>query len=494
VSELPPENGGPVRLKPRPLTRPPVDATLEAVFGRPARALGSFDRTGDQGSNYGRGLPVAPPLAESLVEAFGRPPDAEETLQRDPRSPDVVAEPAVDDNPWRDLNSVTSFGRPGIAPSEDEKVELGPPERFRLRDVLFEKRLRPRTLVALVALALLIGGLGAGIGALVVSRLPAPAGEPSFSLATATPVEPRPPGSIADVAARVSPAVVSIEIRVGDTGGSGSGIVLDKNGYILTNNHVASVGTADGAQLSVVFYDGSRVGAEIVARDIRTDLAVIKVETDNLVVAQLGDSSALEVGDPVIAIGSPLGLSGTVTTGIVSALNRPVRLVGEGTDTDAVIDAIQTDAPINPGNSGGALVDASGAVIGINSAIRTLGDSAASGSIGLGFAIPINYGKDIAQQLITTGKAVHSTIGVDARSVTDGTTLGAQVQNVRDGSPAQAAGIVEGDVITRVGDRDVGSADELTVAVQGRKVGETVAVELARSGRSMTVDVTLAAE
>jgi len=221
---------------------------------------------------------------------------------------------------------------------------------------------------------------------------------------------------------------------------------------------------------------------------------VIKVDVDNLVVAQLGDSSALAVGDTVIAIGSPLGLSGTVTVGIVSALDRPVALRGEGSDTDAVVDAIQTDASINPGNSGGALVDATGAVIGINTAIRTLGDQQSSGSIGLGFAIPMNYARGIAQQLITTGKAVHSTMGVDARSASVGTTLGAQVQNVRDGSPAQAAGIEEGDVITKVGDRAVGSADELTVAVQAHAPGDTVPVELSRSGRTLTVDVTLAAE
>ena len=211
---------------------------------------------------------------------------------------------------------------------------------------------------------------------------------------------------------------------------------------------------------------------------------MIKVDNvENLVVAQLGDSSTLAVGDPVVAIGSPLGLSGTVTTGIVSALNRPVALRGEGSDTDAVVDAIQTDARINPGNSGGALVDGTGAVIGINTAIRTLGDQTSSGSIGLGFAIPINYAGDIAQQLITTGAAVHSTIGVDARSASVGTTLGAQVQNVRDGSPAQAAGIQEGDVITKVGDRAVGPpSDELTVAVQAHAPGETVPVETCPRG------------
>jgi len=427
-----------------------------------------------------------------LSDAFGRPAGAPDSLQREPEPPTVVTEAPAGD-PWRSVDSTASLGAPALAGPISTPVKPGPGVRYSLREALFEKKLRPGSLIVLSALALIIGVIGAGIGSLFISRVPAPTTDPSFTIATAQPAVQREPGSVADIAARVSPSVVSIEIRVGDSGGSGSGIVIDKAGYILTNNHVASLATTDGAQMSVVFSDSSRVSATIVARDIHSDLAVIKVDVDNLVVAQLGDSSALAVGDPVVAIGSPLGLSGTVTTGIISALNRPVKLAGEGTDTDAVIDALQTDAPINPGNSGGALVDATGAVIGVNSAIRTLGDST-SGSIGLGFAIPINFARDIAQQLIQTGKAVHSTIGVDARSATDGTTLGAQVQNVRSGSPAELAGIVEGDVITKVGERAVGSADELIVAVQAHKVGETVPVEVSRSGRAFTVNVTVAAE
>jgi putative serine protease PepD len=235
------------------------------------------------------------------------------------------------------------------------------------------------------------------------------------------------------------------------------------------------------------------VPAVIVGRDPLTDLAVIKVDVSDATVAQIGDSSALAVGDPVIAIGSPLGLAGTVTTGIVSAKNRPVRLQGGGSDTDAVIDAIQTDAAVNPGNSGGPLVDATGAVVGINSAIRTLGGDA-SGSIGLGFAIPIATAKDVAEQIIRSGSVQHSTIGVNARSATDGVTDGAQVQNVLGGGPAAAAGIAEGDVITKVGDRQVGNADELIVAVRQNPVGATVPVVLLRGGREMTVMVTLGAE
>jgi len=290
--------------------------------------------------------------------------------------------------------------------------------------------------------------------------------------------------------------VVSLEVRIGDVGDTGSGVVFDRSGYLLTNNHVVSMAATDkNAKLTVVFNDGkgTRVPGSIVGRDPQSDLAVVKVDAGNLAVAQLGNSDKVAVGDSVIAIGSPLGLQGTVTTGILSAVNRPVRLAGEGTDTNAVIDALQTDAAVNPGNSGGPLVDAAGAVIGINTAIRTLGESQTSGSIGLGFAIPINDARSIAEEIIRSGKVQHPSLGVNARSATDGTTDGAQVQNVQSGGPAAKAGIVEGDVIIGVGKRSVGNADELVVAQQEHKVGETVPVTLLRSGRRTTVQVTLGA-
>ena len=478
-------------LAPRPLWRPPVDAADRRTFGRPDGSTGPFAERDRTTSSR---LPVAPPADAVLADAFGRPPGAPGPLQREPPLPPAPPSPAVADaDPWRRTDSVATLGAPALGAPTASLPEPGPAVRYSLREALFQRRLRPGALVLAAVLALAIGALGATIGTLAAARIPASVADPDFTLAVAQPAIERQPGSVADIAARVTPSVVSIEIRVGDNGGSGSGIVFHESGLILTNNHVASVATTPGAQMSVVFSDGNRVPSEIVARDIRSDLAVIRVDVDNLTVAQLGDSSQLAVGDAVIAIGSPLGLSGTVTTGVISALNRPVKLAGEGSDTDAVIDALQTDAPINPGNSGGALVDATGAVIGVNSAIRTLGD-ASSGSIGLGFAIPINYARGIAEQLVRDGRAVHTTIGVDARSATDGTTLGAQVQNVRAGSPAEAAGIMEGDVIVKVGDRAVGSADELTVAVQANAVGSTVPIEVTRDGRAFTVQVILAQE
>ncbi|MGZ4560679.1 MAG: S1C family serine protease, partial [Mycobacteriaceae bacterium] len=296
---------------------------------------------------------------------------------------------------------------------------------------------------------------------------------------------------VASIAAAVLPSVVSIEVRAGDSGGSGSGVIIDGGGYIVTNNHVISQAATNptGATLDVVFFDGTRAPAQIVGRDTKTDLAVLRAKVSNPTVAQLGSSAKLNVGDAVIAIGSPLGLAGTVTTGIISARQRPVRLGGDGTDTDAVIDALQTDAAINPGNSGGPLVDAQGRVVGLNSAIRTSGADS-SGSIGLGFAIPVDEVTQVAQEIIRTGSVHHPTIGVNVRSVTDGSTDGAAVANVVDGSAAAKAGITEGDVITKVGDRSIATAEELTVAVQERQIGVPVQVRVVRAGRTVDIQVT----
>jgi S1-C subfamily serine protease len=346
----------------------------------------------------------------------------------------------------------------------------------------------------LLIAALLVGLVGGGTG-FVLGRTAteSPLLKPDGELSTVSEPINRPPGSIADIAERLLPAVVSIEVRVGDTGGTGSGVVIDEDGYILTNNHVVSqAADAAGASVRAIFADGTASAARIVGRDPLADLAVIKVEKPGLVVASLGDSSSLVVGDPVVAIGSPLGLTSTVTSGIVSALNRPVRLAGQGSDTNAVINAIQTDAAINPGNSGGALVDGSGAVVGINTAIASLGSAGGvGGSIGLGFAIPIDVARDIAEQLISTGSATHASLGVNVRSVTDGARDGALVVAVEDNSAAAAAGIREGDVIIRVGDLEVGSSEELVVAVDTNQPGDTVTVVVVRNGSARELQATL---
>ena len=266
---------------------------------------------------------------------------------------------------------------------------------------------------------LLAGLLGGGVGFyLTRENAETPLFTPGTQLAEVDEGITREPGSVADIADRVTPAVVSIEVRVGDAGATGSGVVIEgDNGYIVTNNHVVSGADAvEGAEIRAVFSDGSGSAARIVGRDPASDIAVLKVEKPGLVTAQLGNSDDVVVGDPVVAIGSPLGLAGTVTSGIVSALDRPVRLSGEGSDTNAVISAVQTDAPINPGNSGGALVDATGALIGINTAIASVG----GGSVGLGLRHPDRHRPRHrrAADRRRRGRARHRSASTPARSPT----------------------------------------------------------------------------
>ena len=250
-------------------------------------------------------------------------------------------------------------------------------------------------------------------------------------------------------------------------------------------------GVANGGSLRVSFNDGKTVNGKIVGRDSAYDLAVIKVDLKGLSALQFGDSDKVQVGDSVIAIGSPLGLAGTVTSGIISAKDRAVT-AGSGNSESSFINALQTDAAINPGNSGGPLVDKSGAVIGVNSAIATLDSSSSqTGSIGLGFAIPINQARRTAEQLIKTGKSSHPIMGVslDTR-YTDG---GARVAEVLAGSPAAKAGIVIGDTIIEIDGKTVENADELIVAIRAKQPGDSVKLLLLANGSKRTVKVVLAA-
>ncbi|CAB4711093.1 unannotated protein [freshwater metagenome] len=300
----------------------------------------------------------------------------------------------------------------------------------------------------------------------------------------------RPPDSISALAAKVLPSVVSISVRNGSEGGAGTGFVIRSDGYLLTNNHVVE-GVANGGSLRVSFSDGKTVNGKIVGRDSAYDLAVVKVDLRNLRALQFGDSDKVQVGDSVIAIGSPLGLAGTVTSGIISAKDRAVT-AGSRTSEGSFINALQTDAAINPGNSGGPLVDKSGAVIGINSAIATLDSSSSqTGSIGLGFAIPINQARRTAEQLIKTGKSSHPVIGVslDTRYMSGG----ARIAEVMAGSPAANAGIVAGDTIIGIDGKSVNSADELIVAVRAKQPGDSVKLLLSANGSKRTVKVVLAA-
>ncbi|MFL6073443.1 MAG: S1C family serine protease [Mycobacteriales bacterium] len=304
----------------------------------------------------------------------------------------------------------------------------------------------------------------------------------------------KPTGSVAQVASVVRPSVVSIQVEQGE----GSGIILSSDGLILTNNHVVE-SAASGGQIQVTFDDGKTAAADLVGRDPTSDLAVVKAKNVNdLKPASLGKSSDINVGDNVVAIGSPLGLQGTVTSGIVSAKNRPVRTGDEngggGGASTAVLDAIQTDAAINPGNSGGPLVNMAGQVIGINSAIASTGGGQMSGSqpgnIGVGFAIPIDEARPIAEQLEKTGKATHSQLGVQVKD-SQGDTAGANLAGVTGGGPADQAGLKQGDVVTKVDDRRVDSADALIAAVRSHAPGSKVQITYVRGGSEHTATVTL---
>ncbi|MEO6998731.1 MAG: trypsin-like peptidase domain-containing protein [Terracoccus sp.] len=312
------------------------------------------------------------------------------------------------------------------------------------------------------------------------------------------------------VAKAVSPSVVSINVTTQQGGDAGSGVVFDGSGHILTNNHVVAAASGNGqAALTVTLADGRTYAATIVGTDPATDLAIIKLTNgpSDLAPITLGDSNALTVGDPVMAVGNPLGLSGTVTTGIVSALNRPVSTGGadqspQGNQAPAqavVTNAIQTSAAINPGNSGGALVNAKGELIGINSAIASLGQGSSgsqSGNIGIGFAIPVKEAKSIADQLIKSGKAVHAFLGVNSRdtTITDGSAkrAGAQIVSVESGTPAAKAGLKNGDVITAVNGKPVDSATALVGQVRELSAGDQAKLTVFRGGSKQTIDVTLA--
>ncbi len=447
--------------------------------------------------------PVPPPPPEAVLRAFaprdgarglGEPPGGRQTARRTAAAPFWKADATSD--PWRDPYAPAGLGAPAEYPAEPETgdgpvvVDAQGRKKLRLRDVSVR-------LVVLALLSLLLVGVVGGTTAWWLGRTAdeEPLLAPGTQLSSVSPGVSREPGSVADIAGRVTPAVVSIEVTLTNAGATGSGVVVDaEGGYIVTNNHVVSgAADAEDASIRAVFSDGSGSAAEIVGRDPASDIAVLKVDKPGLAEATLGESEDLVVGDPVVAIGSPLGLAGTVTSGIVSALDRPVRLSGEGSDTNAVISAVQTDAPINPGNSGGALVDGTGAVIGINTAIASVGGSSTTGgSIGLGFAIPIDTVRDIAEQLISTGTAVHASLGVNARTVTDGTRDGALVLNVEPDSPAADAGVQEQDVVIAVDGAPVASSEELVVAVDAHEPGDTITLELVRNGASREVTATLA--
>ncbi|UIX30963.1 trypsin-like peptidase domain-containing protein [Streptomyces sp. GQFP] len=431
--------------------------------------------------------PLTPPGLSEVPEDVSDVPEA-------PAPPPAPPETGSGPNPWQrydpwsasPLQSLQPLQQNGSAP-----VDARPGARKR------------GLVVGAVLIALLSGGVGGAVGSYLERhggggeriQLPQTASDESVG---------RAPDSVAGIAARALPSVVTLHVRGDEAEGTGTGFVLDGRGHILTNNHVVEPAGADGA-ITVTFSGGETAEAEVVGRDSGYDLAVVKVsDVDGLQPVVLGNSDNVAVGDPVVAIGAPFDLANTVTSGIISAKERPITAGGESGDGSDVsyVDALQTDAPINPGNSGGPLLDARARVVGINSAIRSADsgsglDGAQSGSIGLGFAIPINQGKRVAEELINTGKATHPVIGVtlDMDYSGDGARVGTEGNDggpaVTTGGPGDRAGLEAGDIITEVDDRRVHSGEELIVKIRAHRPGDRLELSLLRGGRERTISLVL---
>lgn len=363
------------------------------------------------------------------------------------------------------------------------------------------KRATKVLVLGAVVIALVSGGVGGTVGAYLERN----GGGSDIELPQAVREVPeRAPDSVAGIAAQALPSVVTLHVSGSEEEATGTGFVLDGQGHILTNNHVVEP-AADSGEISVTFSSGDTAKAKVVGRDSGYDLAVVRVTgVSGLDPMPLGNSDNVQVGDPVVAIGAPFDLANTVTSGIISAKERPITAGGESGDGSDVsyVDALQTDAPINPGNSGGPLLDSKAQVIGINSAIRSADsgsglESGQSGSIGLGFAIPINQGKRVAEELINTGRATHPVIGVtlDMDYTGDGAKVGTQSGDggpaVTEGGPGAKAGIEPGDIITEIDGRPVHSGEELIVKTRAHRPGDTLRLTVLRGGTEKQISLVL---
>ncbi|MFG2556673.1 trypsin-like peptidase domain-containing protein [Streptomyces sp. NPDC048581] len=443
--------------------------------------------------------PVPPPTSDAPVPASapGIPaqaaPPAADTLARISPAQPTLSSPAPPTTPWQNYDPWSSTPHPA-APLQQNGAAVVTEQQRR-------KRGKKVILVGVLLIALVSGGVGGVVGAYLernggVGELELPqAGAESSG---------RAPDSVAGIAARALPSVVTLHVSGSEEQGTGTGFVLDDQGHILTNNHVVEPAGDDG-EISVTFHSGDTAKATVVGRDGGYDLAVVKVSgVKGLTPLPLGNSDNVRVGDPVVAIGAPFDLAGTVTSGIISAKERPITAGGESGDGSDVsyVDALQTDAPINPGNSGGPLLDARARVIGINSAIRSADsgsdlDGGQSGSIGLGFAIPVNQAKRVAEELINTGRATHPVIGVtlDMDYTGDGARVGTKGGDggpaVTEGGPGDKAGIKPGDVITEVDGQRVHSGEELIVKTRAHRPGDQLELTLERAGKEITISLTL---
>ncbi|MCL2582663.1 MAG: trypsin-like peptidase domain-containing protein [Streptosporangiales bacterium] len=352
-----------------------------------------------------------------------------------------------------------------------------------------------RVLIAFGASAAVIGGV---VGGVIATGIDSPGGTHASASGRA-----QSSCSVSQVAQKVLPSVVTISAEGSGSAGTGSGEIIKSDGYILTNNHVIAPAAGSGGKLGVTFNDGKTAAAKLVGRDPLTDLAVIKVSESRLPAIPTGQSQSLTVGQPVVVLGAPLGLSSTVTSGIVSALDRTINVPGENSQTALLINAVQTDAAINPGNSGGSLVNCEGQFVGIPSAgasVPSASGESSGGSIGLGFAIPSDLALPYADEIISTGKVSHAYLGVDAAPVAadaakvNGSAEGLAVSGVDPKGPAAKAGLKAGDVITGVDGQPAVSTDQLVELTIRMHPGEKIPVSFARAGAARQATLTLAAQ
>uniref|UniRef100_A0AAU3GQZ3 Trypsin-like peptidase domain-containing protein n=1 Tax=Streptomyces sp. NBC_01401 TaxID=2903854 RepID=A0AAU3GQZ3_9ACTN len=478
-----PPYGGPGPWAPAPPVQRPVPTPAQGT-PVPTPAQGTPVPPPYSGTN-GHGLAAAPP-----------PPPPSHTVPQQPTAPPPEqAAPGPQQGPqqpsqWLRYDPWGAPQQPLSHPGPGEGTEVRP-----------RGGRRGSFLLGAVLLALVAGGIGGGIGSYVERN----GGLTTVELPQADRDNgARAPDSVAGIAASALPSVVTLRVDGTAESGTGTGFVLDDKGHILTNNHVVAPAGSTG-EITVTFSSGESVPAELVGKDSGYDLAVVKVNgVSGLKPLPLGNSDNVQVGDPVVAIGAPFDLSNTVTSGIISAKQRPITAGGEKGDGSDVsyVDALQTDAPINPGNSGGPLVDAEARAIGINSAIRAADsgsalDGSQSGSIGLGFAIPINQGKRVAEELINTGKATHPVIGVtlDMEFTGDGAKVGGEGADgtaaVTEGGPADKAGIRSGDIITEVEGQRVHSGEELIIKIRAHRPGDRLGLVLTRGGKDLSMTLTL---
>jgi putative serine protease PepD len=463
----------------------------------------------DESRQHGSGDAGVPPLSESPTAGWAPSAAADQWAPPRNETIDVVASaaqpysaaqgqsawwvPDAQRDPWRDPGSAPAWLPPQQPPTAPPPVLVDEPRAPR--------RIGLGAMAGMVVVvALLAGSLGGALGYAVASRSGGDGtGGLGGSNGSTPAVADRAPGSVAAIAQKVQPAVVSIEIRGQNEQGNGSGFVVRADGYVITNNHVAEP-AANGGSLKVVFSDGTSAAATIVGRDPNSDIAVLKVGKSGLATLPFGDSDKVAVGDPVVAFGSPLDLQGTVTSGIVSAIDRPVVTGGDENGNTSGQEpvytaALQTDASINPGNSGGPLVDGNGRVVGVDSSIAQVPGSGGKGSIGIGFAIPINLAKRVAGQIIATatpahpGTAKRTAIGatLDAAQLPDG---GVRLSAVPAG-PAQKAGLRAGDVIVKFNGKVISDQVDLIALIRKLAAGTAVPVEYTRDGSSHSATVVL---